>query len=100
MTNKQKLLLLAAAGATVAVLLSTKKGRKLTQDLADNANGWKDSLVKLAGKYGDKLTSIRDMVNNEVEGLSSDAREKINAILDEGTSSAKKVKRKVGNQLS
>lgn len=100
MTNKQKLLLLAAAGATVAVLLSTKKGKKLTQEFADNASGWKDSLVKLAGKYGDKLTSIRDMVNSEVEGLSSDTREKINAILDEGSSSAKKVKRKVGNQLS
>jgi gas vesicle protein len=102
-----RLLLIAAAGSAIALLLTTKKGKKITSDLANNAGEWKDEFIKLANQYGDKLanyggklSSLKNLVSNEIEGLSDEAREKISAILDEGASSAKKVKSKVGSQLS
>ncbi len=103
-----RLLLIAAAGGAIALLLTTKKGKKLTSDLADKSGEWKDAFMKLAAEYGEKvakvggnkLSSLKNLVSNEIEGLSDDAREKISAILEEGTNSAKKVKSKVGSQLS
>lgn len=103
-----RLLLIAAAGGAIALLLTTKKGKKITSDLADNAGEWKDAFLKLATEYGDKvakmggnkLNSLKNLVSNEVEGLSEEARQKISSILDEGANSAKKVKSKVGSQLS
>ncbi|RYE25779.1 MAG: hypothetical protein EOP51_02855 [Sphingobacteriales bacterium] len=102
-----RLLLIAAAGGAIALLLTTKKGKKITSDIADNASDWKDAFMKLATDYGDKLSqyggklnNLKNLVSNEIEGLSDDAREKIAGILEEGASSANKVKRKVGSQLS
>ncbi len=89
-----KLLLLAAVGGAVALLLTTEKGKKIRRNIADNAEDWKDQLNDYAT---DTLASLKKMVSKEVDGLTDDARAQISDLVAEGTKAGKKVKKTVGS---
>lgn len=98
--NKTKYLLFAALGVGVALLLTSDKTKNLRDDIAENAGKWKDKLGKMGKETGDKLADLKKMVSNQVEGLSEDARERIQDVLNEGAKKTKRVKRKVSNELA
>jgi gas vesicle protein len=78
-----RLLLLAAVGGAVALLLTTDKGKKIRKNITDNA--------------GDSLASLKDMLSKEVQGLAEEARAQISGLLDQGTKATSKAKKTVGS---
>ena len=97
---KTKYLVFIAIGAAVGLLLASDKGEEICEELAENAKKWKKKLDKLASNAGDQVSDLKKLVSKEIEGLGSDARDRILSILDEGTSTAKNVKGKVNKELS
>ena len=97
---KTKFLVFAVIGAAIALALTSEKGEEWREDLMDDAKKWKKKLNKLAGDTSDQLADLKDVVSKEIVGLGSDARDRILAILDEGTSKAKSAKNKVSKELS
>ena len=99
-----KYVLFAALGVAAVLLLTTDKGKELREDFQDtamkNAKKWKNKLNKLGKSTTDTVTDLREMLASEIEGLSDDARGRIEAILDGTAKSAAKVKRNVSQQLS
>jgi gas vesicle protein len=90
--KKSTLLIFAAVGTAAALLLLTDRGKKMTKDLADNAGEWKDSWTKFAGKTGNKLTSLLDTLSHELNGLTSEARQKVLAVLSDKAHNGQHIK--------
>ena len=86
------------------MLLTSDKAKEIREDLEEkameNAKKWKTKLAKIGNSTSDTLADLRDLLGSEIEGLSDDARERIEAILDGSMKSAGKIKRNVSNQLS
>ena len=97
---KTKFLVFAVIGAAIALALTSEKGEAWREDLMDDAKKWKKKLNKLAGDTSDQLADLKDVLGKEIAGLGSDARDRILAILDESTGTAKSVKAKVTRELS
>ncbi len=87
-----KLLVFALFGAAVVMLFTTEKGKEIREELADSAGDWSDKLGELAEKASCSAKDLKKLVSKEVSGLTSEARERIAAIIDEGTKGAKKLK--------
>jgi gas vesicle protein len=90
--KKSTILILAAAGVAAALFLTSKRGRKMTQDLADNADEWKESWNKFAGTTGSRITHLMEALSHELSGMTSDAKEKILAILNDKTHNGQHIK--------
>ncbi|MCW3122730.1 MAG: hypothetical protein JWQ38_2222 [Flavipsychrobacter sp.] len=99
-----KYVLFAALGLAAVIFLTSDTAKELREDLEANAKKNAKKLKKKFGKIGsdatDKLADLRDMVSNEIEGLSDDARERIESILNDTAKTAGKVKANAGKQLS
>ena len=87
-----KLLVFALFGAAVVMLFTTEKGKEIREELADSAGDWSDKLSELAEKASCSAKDLKQLVSKEVSGLTTEARERIAAIIDEGTKAAKKMK--------
>lgn len=90
--KKSTLIIFAAVGAAAALLLLTDRGKKITKDLADSAGDWKESWTKFAGSTGNKLTSLMDSLSHELSGLTSEARQKVLAVLSDKTRNGQHIK--------
>lgn len=88
------LLILAGLGIAALLLTSTDKGKKLSKDILDNTDEWKEKLTKLANSTGVQLADLKKVIGKEVEGLTADARKAIMSILDEAGTTAKNAKNK------
>ena len=86
-----KLLVFAAFGAAIVMLFTTERGKKIREELADSE--WGERLSDLAEKASCTAKDLKKLIAKEVSGLSDEARARIAAILDEGASGAKKVKK-------
>ena len=99
-----KYLLFGALGVAAVLLLTSDRARKMREDLEskakDNAKQWKDKLWTIGGNANKTLAELREMLNSEVEGLSSDARARIETILNKTARSANGLKRDISNQLN
>lgn len=91
--NSGKLLALAAFGAGIALLFTTKRGKELRKELADAAEDFGGTLSELAEKASVSAKDLQKLVSKEISGLSDEARERISAILDESAKSGKKLKK-------
>ncbi len=87
-----RMLAVVAIGAGVAALLRTPRGRRIAREITDNAAHWRDIWTDAAS---DKLSQVKDTLSREVNGLSNDARQRINRILEEGEEAATDLKKKV-----
>jgi gas vesicle protein len=96
---KTKFLVLAVIAAAVVLALSTDKGKEMSSEWAEDAKKLKKKLKKLAGEAGDQLGDLKGTIAKQIEGLSSDARERIMSILEEGTSKAKDAKSKLAKEV-
>jgi gas vesicle protein len=77
------LLALVAAGAAIALLANTKKGKEVTADLLDCAKDTGDNLNKFTAKAGDQLSDLSDYISREAMSFGEEARRRILNILDE-----------------
>lgn len=97
---KTKYLVFAALGVAAVLLLRSDKAAGLRKDIADNAGKWKDKLGKWADDSSDQLSDLKETLSKQVAGLGETARKKMQAILSEGTKTAKGIKASAEEQLS
>ncbi len=90
----------ALVGLVAGLLLAPEKGEDLRNDIAASAGKWKRKLYKVAGATGAELDDLRDILEDEVNGLSEDVRQRLLAILDESGNSAKKIKKNIISEFS
>lgn len=104
MTTTTKYVLFGALGLAVVALLSTEKAQDLREQMQDAAMKRAKKLQKKLGKLGastiDSVADFKDMLSNEIEGLSDDARERITKILDGAAQEGTKAKKNLSQQLS
>ena len=89
----------ALVGVVAGLLLAPEKGEDLRSDIADSAEKWKRKFYRLTGKTGAELEDLRDMLEDEIEGLSDDVRSRIITILDEASDKAMKAKNNLVSEL-
>jgi gas vesicle protein len=86
------ILALVAAGAAVALLMNTKKGRQVTNDLLDCAGDMSGNLNKFSAKAGDQLSDLGDYISREAVSFGDDARRRILNILSDTMDRVKNTK--------
>ncbi|MES2701581.1 MAG: YtxH domain-containing protein [Bacteroidota bacterium] len=89
----------ALIGFAAGLLLAPKRGAELRNDLAENADKLKRRLDRLAGKVGPELNDLRNILEDEVNGLSDDVRYRILSILDETEEGARAIKHNIASEL-
>ena len=70
-------------GVTAGLLLAPQTGEDLREDIADNAKKLKKNLYKMAGKGSAELADLKDLLSEEVEGLSENMRHRLLTVLNE-----------------
>lgn len=95
-----KLLVFAAFGAAIVLLFTTERGKEIREELEDAAGEIGDTFGELVDTVTASASDLRKLVSKEVSGLSADARERIAAIIDEGTGAAKKLKKTAMEQFA
>ena len=73
----------ALIGLVAGMLLAPKKGEDLREDIADNAKKLKGKLYKMAGKAGNELDDLKDLLADKVDGLNEDVRYRLLTVLNE-----------------
>ena len=98
-----KYFLYAALGVAAVLLLTSDKAKDLRDDMEDkamrNAKKWKNKLSRIGSDTTDTLADLKQLLSSEIEGLSDDARDRIEKILDGSVNSATKIKRSVTNHV-
>ena len=70
-------------GIVAGLLLAPQKGEELREDIADNAKKLKKNLYKMAGKGAAELADLKDLLSEEVDGLSESMRHRLLTMLNE-----------------
>ncbi len=89
----------ALVGLVAGLLLAPEKGEDLRNDIADSAEKLKKKLSRIAGKTSMELSDLRDILEDEVNGLSEDVRYRLLSILDETNDGAMRIKRNIASEL-
>ena len=70
-------------GVAAGLLLAPDSGENTRDQLSDTANKWKGKLDKLLGHAEEELDDLRDYLEKNINGLTTEAKQKILSILDE-----------------
>lgn len=89
----------AVIGLVTGLLIAPKKGEELRNDIVDSADVLKKRFNRLAGRTGAELNDLRNILEDEISGLSDDVRHRILTILDETDNSVRNVKSNVASEL-
>lgn len=89
----------ALVGLVAGLLLAPEKGEDLRNDLADTADKLKKKFDRLRGKAGAELNDLRQILEDEINGLSEDVRYRLLTILDETEAHADHLKRDIASEL-
>jgi len=99
-----KYVLFAALGVAALLLLTSDKAKEMRDSLDDkakrNAKKWKSKLYKIGNDATDTVADLKELFSNEIEGISDDARERIENILDGTAGSADRLRKNINRQLS
>ena len=99
-----KYLLFGALGVAAVLLLTSEKARKVRLDLEDkakdNADKWKEKLASMGNSASKTVGELKELLGSEMEGLSDDARERIERVLNKSARSANGLKKNISNQFS
>ena len=93
--STQKLLIAAAAGivagAAVALLTAPLSGSETRKKIVDTTGKIKSKLSRLIGKATDELDELKDIVQNQADGLSDDVRKRILKVIAASKESYKNI---------
>ncbi len=70
-------------GVTAGLLLAPQKGEDLREDIADNAKKLKKNLYKMAGKGAAEVADLKELLSEEIEGLSENMRHRLLTVLND-----------------
>lgn len=85
------LLILGALAAASVLLLTSKRTKKLRNELVSDADKWKDKLNDFADSTSSKLNDLKEVIGKEVEWLTKNTRKGILSILHEGDKTTKSI---------
>lgn len=92
-----KYLLYGALGAAAVLLLTSDKANEIRNNVADkamdNADKLKTKLQSMGSSASKRLSELKDLMEDEVEGLSDDARQRIKNVLNGASNGATKLKK-------
>ncbi|MBA3829787.1 MAG: YtxH domain-containing protein [Taibaiella sp.] len=86
--STSRFLLGAAIGVAVGLLIAPKKGEELRDEITDTATEWRDKFNRLLGRAGARVEDLKNLLTDEIDGLSEDVRHRILTILDEASEMA------------
>lgn len=102
--NTTKYILVTALGVAAVLLLTSDKANQIRQDMEEtarkNAKKLKNKLARINSDTSDTMADLKHLLSNEIEGLSEEARSRIEDILEGTATSASKIKRNLKKQLS
>lgn len=91
----QKIIIAAAAGivagTVIGLLTAPASGAETRQKIADSTEKLKSKILRLAGKASDELDELKDVVQNQSEGLSDDVRARLLKLIAASKASYKNV---------
>ncbi len=91
----QKLIIAAAAGivagTVIGLLTAPAAGAETRKNIAESADKLKNKIRRLAGKASDELDELKDVVQNQAQGLSDDVRTRILKLIEASKTSYKNV---------
>ncbi len=73
----------AFLGLAAGLLLAPQKGEDLRDDLTDKAKKIKKKIDRITGKACAEVDDLRDLLEDEIDGLSNELRYRLLTILDE-----------------
>jgi gas vesicle protein len=65
------------AGAVVGLLTAPASGSETRKKIADSTDKLKNRLLRLAGRASNELDELKDIIQNQAEGLSEDVRARV-----------------------
>jgi gas vesicle protein len=99
-----KYVLFAALGVAAVLLLTSDAAKEYRDEIEEsakkNAKKWKNKLASVGSSTSDTISDLKDMLSSEITGLSDEARERIEAIVNGAQKSSSKIKKNVSKQLS
>ncbi len=97
--SNQKILIGAlsgiAAGLVIGLLTAPAKGSETRKKIADTATDLKKKLRRLTGKAESELDELKEIFQNEVEGLGDDVRERVLKLIASSKASYNHLKEEV-----
>ncbi len=79
--STQKLLIAAAsgiaAGAVVGLLTAPASGSETRKKIADTTQKLKNRIQRMMGKASDELDELKDIIENQADGLNEDVRRRV-----------------------
>ncbi len=80
------------AGVAIGLLVAPASGDETRKKIADTAGDIKRKLRRLRGKAGDELDELKEIFENEVDGLKEDVRQRVLTLIDASRNSYNHVK--------
>ena len=97
----QKLIVAAAAGiaagAVIGLLTAPASGAETRKKIAESTEKLKLKILHLAGKASDELDELKDVVQNQAEGLSDDVKARLLKLIAASKASYKHVAAEAAN---
>ena len=79
------------AGAVIGLLTAPASGAETRQKIVESSEKLKNKLLRLAGRASDELDELKDVVQNQAEGLSDDVKARILKLIAASKASYNKV---------
>lgn len=86
-------------GAVAGLLLAPEKGSEMREHIAETAEKWKEKWDRLMGNAGIELEDLKHVLEQEINGLSDDVRNRILTILEEGKNTAANIRNEVKSEV-
>jgi gas vesicle protein len=90
--SAQKILIGALSGLVIGLLVAPAKGSETRQKISESAESLKRKLRSIRHSAGDELDQLKEIFENEADGLKDDVREKILKLIEASKKSYNNVK--------
>jgi gas vesicle protein len=81
-----------AAGVAIGLLLAPAKGEETRQKISDTASDLKKKFRRIRNSAITEIDDLKDVFENEIDGLQEDVREKILKLIKSGRTSYNNIK--------